>query len=373
MPDLIVINIPGDIGPMDRGDRYEDPLNKALKAAKVGKVTGGGTSFTATDGITSCDIELDIPAKSVERAIPVIRDALKAAKAPVGTTVMHLATDTTLLKFGRGKITETPPGPRKKRFKDKCTWTDGTVFALELAPQKHVLLHFLAWNAPMGPVFRVANWIGATVPDAKSITAIFKEPAAKYFLQQPYNPFRLEATDRDESKFIDTTVILPVLPKHAKMAREMMGVPMAHWPLFEDLLRKCFGLAKCERGERLMMDYGFGEETQYLCAWHPDESPTIAETRDLFDAYASMTFRKTHPGRTPMPVTKSLAAFVTELKAAFHSKSVFPGAFDAKEGFVLIGVYTEDMAAVRKAAKRIAEAHGVCLYDSDADRLIIKS
>ena len=39
---LIVARLYEHVEPIDRGERYEDPLQDALSAAKAGTVTGGG-------------------------------------------------------------------------------------------------------------------------------------------------------------------------------------------------------------------------------------------------------------------------------------------------------------------------------------------
>jgi len=39
------------IQPLDRGERYEDPLQAALEAGGLGEVSGGGSSFDKEHGI----------------------------------------------------------------------------------------------------------------------------------------------------------------------------------------------------------------------------------------------------------------------------------------------------------------------------------
>jgi hypothetical protein len=89
---FLVINIPAPIMPLDRADRFEDPLMDALEAAGIdGGVVGGGTALTEVDGrkvITSCDIELEIA--DLPRALPIIRHVLIGAGAPLHTTIRQL-------------------------------------------------------------------------------------------------------------------------------------------------------------------------------------------------------------------------------------------------------------------------------------------
>ena len=88
MPSL-VINIPGEVMPLERGERFEDPLWDAFEAEGVeATITGGGSSLGEVGGrnvVTSCDIDLDVA--DVEKALPVIRRVLTAQGAPPGTTI----------------------------------------------------------------------------------------------------------------------------------------------------------------------------------------------------------------------------------------------------------------------------------------------
>ncbi|MCY3008286.1 MAG: hypothetical protein NTY42_00455 [Planctomycetota bacterium] len=44
-PHLVIARIPEHIEPMDRGERYEDPLSEELQKAAAGEVTGGGSQL----------------------------------------------------------------------------------------------------------------------------------------------------------------------------------------------------------------------------------------------------------------------------------------------------------------------------------------
>jgi hypothetical protein len=43
-PHVVLARLYEHIEPIDRGERYEDPLQAILDEAKVGRVTGGGRS-----------------------------------------------------------------------------------------------------------------------------------------------------------------------------------------------------------------------------------------------------------------------------------------------------------------------------------------
>ena len=44
-PHLVLARLYEGIGPMDRGERYEDPLQAVLESAGVGEITGGGSQL----------------------------------------------------------------------------------------------------------------------------------------------------------------------------------------------------------------------------------------------------------------------------------------------------------------------------------------
>jgi hypothetical protein len=52
MPDsqLIIARLYEHLEPMDRGERYEDPLQTVLEAAGLGRVTGGGSQLNESGG-----------------------------------------------------------------------------------------------------------------------------------------------------------------------------------------------------------------------------------------------------------------------------------------------------------------------------------
>lgn len=82
------INIPGNIGPVDRGRLFADPLNAALTAAGAGKTGDEGTQMGIVDGklaVVSCDIMVTVT--DLDRALTVIREVMKGAGAPASTTI----------------------------------------------------------------------------------------------------------------------------------------------------------------------------------------------------------------------------------------------------------------------------------------------
>jgi hypothetical protein len=75
------------IMPSDRGQRYEDPLNEALRAKGLGQVTGGGTMQAKGGEIDYCG--LDIELVEVTRDIPFVCDFLANCGAPKGSRLEY--------------------------------------------------------------------------------------------------------------------------------------------------------------------------------------------------------------------------------------------------------------------------------------------
>ncbi len=91
MPDPVTLTarLYEHIEPLDRGERYEDPLDSALRAADLGEVTGGGSQLGELGEIEFADIEIRV--LSVDDALPVIVRSLEDAGAPVGSQILSNA------------------------------------------------------------------------------------------------------------------------------------------------------------------------------------------------------------------------------------------------------------------------------------------
>ena len=85
------------IEPLDRGSRYEDVLDGALREANLGEVTGGGSRLGHLGEIEFVEIEIRV--SNVDDALPVIIDALERSGAPVGSQV--LGTEELTREFGK--------------------------------------------------------------------------------------------------------------------------------------------------------------------------------------------------------------------------------------------------------------------------------
>lgn len=87
---FVFARIPEAILPADRGRKYEDPLDAALKREKLGEVTGGGSQLSEPDSEGQRIVEwvgLDIELTELERGIPFVKQQLRGLGAPAGTTL----------------------------------------------------------------------------------------------------------------------------------------------------------------------------------------------------------------------------------------------------------------------------------------------
>ena len=78
----IVLSEP--ILPVDRGDRYERPLDEMLRARGLGQVAGAGTSLDETSG-EIVEVEIRLHLSDLDQAVAAVIHFLAAAGAPKGT------------------------------------------------------------------------------------------------------------------------------------------------------------------------------------------------------------------------------------------------------------------------------------------------
>lgn len=88
---MVFARIEEPLMPLQRGRKYEDPLNRALLQAGLGKVTGGG-SVQGTDGTIEW-ISLDMQLVDLGEALDFVRTKLQELGAPKGS----------VLKFKKGE------------------------------------------------------------------------------------------------------------------------------------------------------------------------------------------------------------------------------------------------------------------------------
>ena len=86
-PHFVLARLYENVEPLDRGDRYEDPLQAALDRSQSGRVTGGGSQLNALGGIEYAEIEIELA--NLDAALGLATKALEEAGAPQGSEVIH--------------------------------------------------------------------------------------------------------------------------------------------------------------------------------------------------------------------------------------------------------------------------------------------
>ena len=88
-PLFVYIKIPGNLGPMDRGDLFEDPLQEALDKEHLGEITGGGSQLSDESGnsIEFCGIDVDL--YDAVNGLALLRRELARLQVPQGTMLLY--------------------------------------------------------------------------------------------------------------------------------------------------------------------------------------------------------------------------------------------------------------------------------------------
>ena len=82
---FLYVLIPGDIRPVERGNRFEDPLQESLRASGLGEVTGGGSQMGEGDTVEYCGI--DVIVYDLDRGIQHLKEELSRLGAPPNTVI----------------------------------------------------------------------------------------------------------------------------------------------------------------------------------------------------------------------------------------------------------------------------------------------
>lgn len=86
----VFVKIPEPLMPVERGEKYGDPLDEVLKREQLGEVTGGGSQLSEPDAEGRRTVEwvgLDVELLDLERGIPALKQELLRLGAPAGTTL----------------------------------------------------------------------------------------------------------------------------------------------------------------------------------------------------------------------------------------------------------------------------------------------
>lgn len=88
MSHVISIFIPGNIQPLERGERFADPLQAALERENLGEVFEEGTHLETVEDrqvVKGCQLEIEV--KNLRRGLAIIEQILREGKAPAGTKI----------------------------------------------------------------------------------------------------------------------------------------------------------------------------------------------------------------------------------------------------------------------------------------------
>jgi hypothetical protein len=91
---FVYVKIQDSVGPLERGDKYEDELQELLTDRGLGEITGGGSQLgednpDGTPTIAFCG--LDIDAADRDAVVALLRERLPSLGAPAGTEVHYTA------------------------------------------------------------------------------------------------------------------------------------------------------------------------------------------------------------------------------------------------------------------------------------------
>jgi hypothetical protein len=97
-PHVVVARLYEHIEPIDRGERYEDPLDAVLQKAAVGRVTGGGSQLNELGAIDFVDVEIELA--NLSEAVAAVTGALEQAGAPQGSEIVDVTDGRVICEFG---------------------------------------------------------------------------------------------------------------------------------------------------------------------------------------------------------------------------------------------------------------------------------
>ena len=107
---FVIARLYEHIEPIDRGNRYEDPLQARLDETQAGQVTGGGSQLTETGGIEHVDLELELA--NLDEAAATVCASLEQSGAPKRSELIDGATSRVLRRVRHARV---PGGLPRRR------------------------------------------------------------------------------------------------------------------------------------------------------------------------------------------------------------------------------------------------------------------
>lgn len=84
---LIFVQIPEGIKPIERGEKYEDPIDAAMGKLGLGSVSGGGSQLGENSKIVWVGVDVDV--YDIDESLPHLKRILKELGAPMGTKLSY--------------------------------------------------------------------------------------------------------------------------------------------------------------------------------------------------------------------------------------------------------------------------------------------
>jgi hypothetical protein len=84
---MVIVTLNAKLGPMDRGEAFEDPLHDRLQALGLGETTGGGSFLDPVYGSANCDIEVLLTGEATPDVLDLLVAELEALGAPKGSSL----------------------------------------------------------------------------------------------------------------------------------------------------------------------------------------------------------------------------------------------------------------------------------------------
>jgi hypothetical protein len=133
--------------PMDRGDIFEDPLDRVLQEAGIGRIDGGGTQMAGNGEISFCDVEIETKDLS-DPTLTKIVEALEGLGAPKGSKL---------------RFSDERPDMPLGRHEGLAVYLNGTDLPDDVYKDCDFNFVYSECNRLMGDTGRVfSHWSGAT-------------------------------------------------------------------------------------------------------------------------------------------------------------------------------------------------------------------
>jgi hypothetical protein len=84
---FVFARIPDSVMPIERGSKYEDPLDDALRKSHLGEVTGGGSSLSQDRKVEWVGVDIELT--DLTKGIPFVKRKLRQLGAPKGSKLEY--------------------------------------------------------------------------------------------------------------------------------------------------------------------------------------------------------------------------------------------------------------------------------------------